>query len=330
MSDTFPVSKPPYDFGKGTFLPFTLGDKFGLRVVAWVTLLSMILMVVIVAVFWNVFKGAGDLISQLAADPEDPTAVMGLMGLYFKAIGLLLPFGLISMLIMASAEASILAKYFHGEDKGFFPLKFDTDMWRVVGARLLVGLFVGVAFFALYIVMIILIVGAAAGGSSGGGGLGALIGIIAFFAILAAVCALIYLSVRLSAVSAVAVRDKAFSLGKGFRVTKGYFWPMFGGFVVVFIAGYIAQNILMYGMMFGFMARPSVMTAMQDLDGVEDPDAVMAILSSMFTPGLLIVFLIVMTLYMIVTMFQRLCMAGPGAHAAQLEQGVIETADNFS
>lgn len=333
MSDlNFTPKKTPYDFGLATFLPFNLSNKFGWRVILWTVLLSTIIWTAATVAIWPMMKGAFGEFQTLMADSESPEAVFGLLGLYMRFIGVLFLFGIVSFLVLCAAEAAILANYFHGEDKGTFPLKFDNDMWRVVGAKLLTGLIIGIAIFAVYIVLIVVIIAFAGVASAGGGSeAGAVIGgLFAFIAIIALFCVFIWLAVRLSSVAAVSVRDKKFSFGEGFRVSKGRFWPMFASFLVLGIGAYILQNILTYGAMFGLMGTTDMMQVFAGMETASGPDEALAMLKDIFTPGVLITLFIVSVLYTFVTLIQRLCMAGPGAHVAKLDQGVIKTADNFS
>ncbi len=323
--------KTPWDFGESISVPFQLPNKFGWRIIIWAAALMMVITAVMFLLAIPIIKGVIPTFIEIANAPDSPDAIFAVMGAYMKFAGLFSVAGLASLLVLSSAEASMLAAYLRGDMKQGFPLRFDGDMWRVIGARLLVGLLIGAALFAIYIVLIILIISMsmATGSVNGSAGAMAFMGIVSFVLIVAAIAVAIFVSVRLSSVAAVSVRDRSFNLGDGWCVSKGRVWPMIGGFVILFIILGIAQNVLMYGGVFSVAGASGLFSMGEQFASMETPAEAFELIGSMFNPLVIILASVVLILLTVLGVVGRLCIAGVPAHVVKLDAGPEQIADIF-
>lgn len=326
-----PPSKTPWDFGASLSVPFGLHGGFGRNLIIWTTVLTVILPIIGLLLAWPIVAKVIPTIIDIAENPDSPDAVFGLLGAYMQFIGVFSILGLIGFVIASSAEASMLAAYLRGDVKSGFPLRFDGDMWRVIGAKLLVGICVGGAFMGAYLVtiifMFIIVSMAEAGGGSGG--VLAVLGVFGFLLFAAAFAVMIWLAVRLSTVAAVAVRDQKFDFGAGFRASKGRVWPMIGGFVIIFIILSMVQNVLMYGGGFGILGLSGIFSMADEFAAVKTPGEAIEIITSLINPAVIILSVILLLLWSLVSVIGRLCLSGVAAHAARLDGEAANIANTF-
>ncbi|MEO0882363.1 MAG: hypothetical protein AAFY34_06485 [Pseudomonadota bacterium] len=167
--------------------------------------------------------------SFITPDPTDlsPVLFVTLAGFY-----------LISFIILAIFEASWQRRYMRG---GGFKLALGRDEVNIFLLYLLWILFIVVMYFLMFAMTF------AAGAIAGVGG-SALAGVITVLAVIGACCLWIFWAVRLSAASALTIRDQRVRFFASWRVTKGRFWTLFGAQLVMSIA-LIALLILIFGMM---------------------------------------------------------------------------------
>ena len=168
-----------------------------------------------------------------------------------------------------------------------------------------------VVYFVVAMVGILMVGGAVASDSSGAAFFVTVLGAIFVFFVLLAVM------VRLSAASALTVRDRKIHVFKSLDVTAGRFWPLFGAYLLIHIGLYLFV-LVMFSLIFG-VTFGAVMAG-----GSSDPDLIAGIA------------LIVLggSGYAIAISLYPLVLAGPGALAAindpTWEAGIESQADVFS
>ena len=329
MTDT--SVETPWDFGESISVPFQLPGHYGRRIIIWTSALMLLLTAAIVLLAWPIIKNLIPTFMAIAKNPDSPETVFAIMGAYLQFGALFSVAGLLSLVLLSSAEASMLAAYLRGDVKQGIPLRFDGDMWRVIGARLLVGLLVGGAIFCIYVVILLILFGTLAvfgSGATSGAGMVAM-SLLPLIVIIAFICTSIWLSVRLSPFAAVAVRDRLFSLGDGWRVSKGRVLPMIGGFVILFIILGIAQNVLMYGGFFALAGASGVFSMGDQFQNAATPGEALDLLKSMVNPLVITIGALVLILLTVLGVIGRLCIAGVPAHVASLDAGPEQIADVF-
>lgn len=167
-------------------------------------------------------------------------AMMSLIPLCLLAIPLGIGF-------WAVFESAVQRRYVRQEG---FSLKFGGDEGRL----LVIGLLWILTIFVLYLGVAIVagvLIGAA------GLALGEAAALIAIPVVIAAICAFLWVLVRLSPASAMTIRDRQIVFPSAFSASKGRFWPMFGAFVVIALVAIVVSlitQVLMGGVMGGALA----------------------------------------------------------------------------
>jgi hypothetical protein len=155
-------------------------------------------------------------------------------------LGMMLPLYLIMLVIALVLIAASLRTILRPGEDSFVGLRLGMDELRLLGLFVILGI-------ALFIVSLVgvMIAGAiggilalALGGSRGGFGL-AVIPILAFY------CALVFLMVRLSLVSALTISRRKIIIGESWRLTKGHFWRLFGAYFVLGVMLFILYIVVM-------------------------------------------------------------------------------------
>ena len=264
--------------------------------------LSLIVMRPLIELYVGLFTAMG----SGALDANDDAAVGqymldnmdGLTQTMGLAFLLLLP---CTLGIWAVFEASIQRFYVR---KDTFRLRLGNDEWRLMAVGLVVYLLLFVVLFISIIPMAIVVGIAGATGSPSIAILGVVIGYIVMLAIL------FWYIVKVSAASALTIRDEQVRIFESFRVTKGRFWPIFFAFLIIWFGMYILQSTI-YGMgIFAVIAQFSEL-----LSGGADPqlEEVMAQLQAPAVLGTMAVFFVLLSLSYGLSM---ILMGGPGALAA--------------
>jgi hypothetical protein len=156
--------------------------------------------------------------------------------------GMMLPLYLIMLVIsLALIAASLRTILRPGEDR-LAGLRLGMDELRLLGLFALLGI-------ALFIVSLIgIIVVGALGGllAVAFGGMQSTIGVLLVFVpMLVFYCALIFLMVRLSLVSALTMLRRKIIIGESWRLTRGHFWRLFGAYFVLGVMLFALYIVLM-------------------------------------------------------------------------------------
>jgi len=284
----------------GGFLPkFALSYLVAAIVVGGV---SMIVMRPIINFYVELFAlaGSGEL------DSTDPAAIDAMMADQIGDLGqsgllMIVVLGPLALAMWAAFEANIQRRYIRKSD---FRLQFGNDEWRLMAVGLVVYMLLFVVMFVAMIPMgIVVAIGASTGNESAtlaSVGLGYVIFLGAMF----------WYLVRISAASAMTIRDEQVRIFESFRVTKGRFWPIFGALMIIWIGFYILQTVI-----YGLGAFTIIAQFADLLAGGSQPDLadITAKLQTPAVVGTIAMFMIMLAfsygLFMIL-------MGGPGALAA--------------
>lgn len=321
MSDTS-LGQPRYDIGTAIGRVFNLPGRLSLlfRVVLSASLILLLLYVLfgrgIIESYMEMIK---TIIELESSDPEDPEAAMAMMGQVFAMMGSMMIIGLGSWMTMVSAETAMHKNTFFGTDAGLFPLRFGVAELRVALAQFIVYLIVSGVYMGGYFIFIIFAMLAAFGAETNVA-LGVVMGILAFAALVAWIGAMALAYVRLSPTAAMSVRDNEIRTVEGWKISKGYFWPMFGSYIVIWIVGSIAMIIPVLAML-GLLAGP--MTKLFNNDNLEgaEVEEVFSQFGAIFDqPHIIVGLLIIGLILSIVSMIYKLAIWGVGNYMADIDR----------
>lgn len=161
--------------------------------------------------------------TQMAA-AGDPRAALANMGSQL-GLSLLIQLGfyLVIMLLFTAALRAALRP----EEDGLAFIRLGGDELRVTG----LAIFMLVCFYLAFVILgVILAVVAAALGAAGG--IGAAIG-VGVVEVIALICLFAWVYVRLSLALPLTFINKTFVLAQSWRLTRGRFWTLFGGYFVI-------------------------------------------------------------------------------------------------
>lgn len=281
------------------------GRSFLLRLALWSSVLLFVAYALLgkgiidaYANFLQVAFEIGD-----SSDEEDIFRLFAEMGGMFAAF---VPLMFLTWFVMASAETAFHKHMLFGVDKGMFPLRFGADELKVMATQFCVMFLVFLPYMALVFLLLIFI-GAA---SAGGGGIVALLGIVLFFGMFAGIGFMIFLAIRLWPAAALTVRSGEISVLKAMPISKGHFWPMLGAFLVIYLMGYVAVNIVMSITIFAAFGDLSVFEVFNGVSD-EDPSEVFAAVAEvMGNPRVMIPLVIGMMAYVMTYFVWYMCLWG--------------------
>ncbi|PSJ40455.1 glycerophosphoryl diester phosphodiesterase membrane domain-containing protein [Allosphingosinicella deserti] len=164
--------------------------------------------------------------AQMAAMAGDPQAALGTMGSMMGRM-FMLQFGflLLFVILMTAAQRAVLRP----AEQASAYIRLGGDEARIFGLTLLFAIGFYLALVLLGIVAALFAAGA--GAAMGPWAAGA-VGVILFIAVFAVV---VWLQVRLSLAFPLTVLRRKFVIGESWRRTRGHFWSLFGGYVVIFV-----------------------------------------------------------------------------------------------
>lgn len=268
--------------GPGGFLPIFLGAYIAL---------SLILTFINYAAAGALFGSLQDLQIRIATGDISGDIFAPLILYYLITVT-------VGILFWVMFEGAIQRRYVRNEG---FRIKLGGDEGRLFVVGLVWLLFLIAAYFAFAIfVGIFTFIGAMIDPVLGG--------IMAFLSTLTALGVWIYLAVRLSAASALTVRDRQIRFPSSMKVTKGRFWTLFGAFLIlslIVVAVYVVGFILLFTVIFTGI-------------GIDfsDPQSWAVAFSSFESPVTLFVMSAIGAVFQGITMF---AWAGPGALAAKVD-----------
>jgi hypothetical protein len=144
-----------------------------------------------------------------------------------------------SYVVPAICASAAIRTVLRPEQSGFFHLRVGMDEVRVGACWFIVSLALGLG--AVLALIPGAIVGAIAYGIGGEAVAVPVIGLL----IIVLICACVYFMVRLSLMAPLSFLRQEFAFGEAWRLTKGRFWTLFGGY---FVVGLVATAITLIGM----------------------------------------------------------------------------------
>ncbi len=320
--------KAPYDFGRSIFMPFQSGEG-SVGFVFKSAFFYGIMMTVLIFLFGKMMMGSFiefmQAASALETEPssgDEMEAVMQMFGMMGKMFIPIILIFLGGWVIWAMVEAALFRRILREDEdevsSSLFPWRLGMDEIRVMFCRLIVGLAGFSIFILLYFVLIVVIVGAVAGGTQSGA-LGAIIGLLGFLGVVAAFALFVFITIRLAPASALSIAENRFALGDAWPVTKGRFWPIFGSYALIGVAGMVVSQVLQTILMVAFMG--SFMAMIPDLEkmGGMQPDESIAQMIEMITqPSMLAGIAVALILYYVFEALWYMHFAGVSAHAVNL------------
>lgn len=211
---------------------------------------------------------AGMLALDENADPAAAFAAMG--GLFGRMLLFYFAFMCLYCVLLTAAQRAVLRP----QDRGFAYLRLGGDEVRSI----LLSIILFVIFFVVYLIGAFLIgaiavgvgVSAVAGGNDPAAGAG--LGLAMILGVVALLCVMLFLWVRLSLAYPLTLLRRRIALGEGWRLSSGHFWPLLGAYLVLMVAVIgvsLALSLLLQGdywasLMDGSAADPLVAQAQME------------------------------------------------------------------
>ena len=162
---------------------------------------------------------------QAMGPRADPGQALGAMGSFFGKLVLIeLAFFCVYALLLTAAQRAVLRP----EEGALASIRFGWDELRMIG----LAIFLGFLFFIFYVIasvilgMVFVAIGMAAGAP------GAMVP-VAIVGALIVICIILYFWVRVSLAFPLTLMRRRFVLGEAWRLSRGHFWPLLGGYVVL-------------------------------------------------------------------------------------------------
>lgn len=201
-------------------------------------------------VSWPMMRLQSAAMTGARPDLVDPAAMLVPIFLFNGAL-----FLLVTILMAAGLRAML-----RPEERAFASLRVGMDELRLLGLFVLLW----IAFFVLMIVFTIVmsimfaILGVASGGLGPGAGpsVGMIVAVLVMMIAIFAFC--VFLQVRLSPTVALTMIRRKIIIGDAWRLTRGHFWTMFLGYLVLglmLLVVYIAVATITMGPYFAELAR---------------------------------------------------------------------------
>jgi len=156
-------------------------------------------------------------------DPQ--AALAGLQAMFGGAMLLQLAFFLIYMILFAAALRAVLRP----QEGGFAFIRLGGDELRLIGLTIFM---VFCFYFGFVVVAIVLTLVVVVFAAAGGPGAAMIAGLLEMFVLLGL---FVWLWVRLSLALPLTFLRQTFVLAESWRLTRGRFWTLFGGYFIVFV-----------------------------------------------------------------------------------------------
>jgi hypothetical protein len=166
------------------------------------------------------------------------------------------------VVLMTAAQRAVLRP----EEDGFFYVRLGMDELRIFGLTLL---FVFGFYFGFLITMLFAMLIAGVATIALGPVIGGALGVIGFIAVF---CLALWLVVRLSLAFPLTLLRRSLILGEAWRRSKGHFWTLLGGYLVVFVI-----NVVIF-LVIGLVVQGSYFVDLANAGN--DPQAIQAVMDA--------------------------------------------------
>jgi hypothetical protein len=164
---------------------------------------------------------------EALGDRTDPSRALASIGAFFGEMVLLeLAFLCLYAILLTAAQRAVLRP----DEGGLAFIRFGGDELRMIGLALFLGfLFLIGYFIAAAILGLIMVAVGMASGAPGAMAPAAIIGVLIIF------CLVMFFWVRVSLAFPLTLMRRRFVLGEAWRLSRGHFWTLFGGYVVLIL-----------------------------------------------------------------------------------------------
>ena len=186
----------------------------------------------------------------------DPEALRTGMTSMIGMFALVQLFALVMFVVLTTAAMRAVLR---PQNEGLAYLGFGLDELRIGGLTLL---FI-IGFYLLFVVLMLVLGVAIVAFTAALGAAGAALGALAAFFL--ALPLMIWLMVRLSLATPLTLLRRKFVIGESWRLTRGHFWSLFGGYLVVFVV------VIVIALAVGVVTTGSYFSTL--LESMGNPDA---------------------------------------------------------
>lgn len=224
---------------------------------------SLAYFVLIAALLGAIFGILGpDFIAALEADSEKATTPQEAMALLSRMGMLMLTVVPIALIGSAVLSTAVFRAVIRPDERGFAYMRLGGDEFRQLAV-----------LFVLVIVIFAIIAGlgigiglAIAAAAAVNDGLGAIVGIVGA---IAALCAYIFILVRLSMAAPMTFADKKIRIFESWSFTKGKFWGLLGMYVLVIVFSLLVSLL---GTAISYGVAVAAGGGFEAIAGVSNPD----------------------------------------------------------
>lgn len=254
------------------FEGFRITRERPLAVLAWAGLL-LALQIATTAVMLAVAGPAmADLQSAAAGGTGgDPSAILAAYGRMAPALSLIWPF---TLLVSAVISCAVYRMVLRPQESALAGMRIGADELRVLVVSVAIVLLISVVVFVG-----IILAGVVGGGvaAAANGPAGAILGGVIGIAVL---CAVIFMSVRLSLAAPMTFEQRDFRVFESWRATQGTFWPLFGAYLLAFILGLLVSLLLavVFAAIGGGLLLASGQSLTEAFSGASTPTSLAALL----------------------------------------------------
>jgi hypothetical protein len=164
---------------------------------------------------------------EALGDRSNPGQALATMGSFFgKMVLLELAFLCLYTILLTAAQRAVLRP----EEGGLAFIRIGGDELRMIGLALFLGFLFMIGYFiAAAILGVIMVAVGMASGAPGAMAPAAIIGVLIIL------CLLMFFWVRVSLAFPLTLMRRRFVLGEAWRLSRGHFWTLFGGYIVLIL-----------------------------------------------------------------------------------------------